>query len=356
MPLDFVIDRPNVLVTGAGGFIGGRLVCCLRERHVPVTALVRPLRLEELTLRFKGVDGFRLVPGDLTDQLSLREACAGADTVFHLAGYAHAEDANDPEAVPRHAQVTVEGTRALLAEARWAGVKRFVFASSVKAMGESTTGNCLNEDFVAQPTSAYGRAKREAEELVLAAGRECGMHVSVLRLPLVYGPGNKGNISRMIESIASGRFLPPPEVHNRRSMVHVDDVVQALLLASEKSQANGRVYIVTDGRAYSVGELYALIRGALGREVPSWSVPVAVWRAAARCGDVLERLFDRRPPLTSAKLEKLLGSAWYCSERIRQDLGFRPTHTFAEALSEMVASNRRQPQDGESMSCDKPRT
>lgn len=104
------------------------------------------------------------------------------------------------------------GTRALLNDAIRAGMRRFVFVSSVKVIGEGSDC-CLDDNSPVAPTTAYGRAKHEAEELMLDAGARYGMHVVVLRLPLVYGPGNKGNLSRMIEVIARDRFPPLPEVH-----------------------------------------------------------------------------------------------------------------------------------------------
>ncbi len=124
--------------------------------------------------------------------------------------------------------------------------------------------------------------------------------------------------------------------------IHVDDVVRALRLAAEKSEAGGQVYIVTDGQTYSTRQIYTLICRALGKPVPRWAVPTVVLRGAARCGDVLERLLHRRVPLTSATLDKLIGSAWYSSEKITRELGYRPTRTLADAMPQMVEAYRRE--------------
>jgi nucleoside-diphosphate-sugar epimerase len=265
--------------------------------------------------------------------------CAGADTVFHLAGVAHAVDEGSLEVDAQHQAVTLEGTRYLLTDAISQGVRRFIFVSSVKAMGEGGADG-LDESTDPAPQSAYGRAKLEAEQLVLAAGREHGLHAAVLRLPLVYGPGNKGNIPRMIAAIDRGRFPSLPETGNRRSMVHVDDVVQALLLAADNPAANGQVFIVTDGRTYSTREIYEAICKALGRSVPGWSVPAWLLRLGAGAGDVLQRIAGRPMPLTTGTLDKLLGSAWYSSDKIRRQLGFAPRHTLYDALPEIVAEYR----------------
>jgi UDP-glucose 4-epimerase len=214
-----------------------------------------------------------------------------------------------------------------------------VFLSSVKAMGEGGA-DCLDESAVPAPASHYGRAKRDAEQLVLAASRRDGMHVCVLRLPLVYGPGNKGNIPRMIEAIDRGRFPPLPEVHNRRSMVHVNDVVQALLCAAESPAASGQIYIVTDGHSYSTREIFVAICEALGRRVPAWTVPAWFLGTGARFGDVLERITRRRMPVNTVMLDKLLGSACYRSDKIRDQLGFMPRYSLFDALPEMIAEYR----------------
>jgi len=272
--------------------------------------------------------------------MELAGVCENVETVFHLAGYAHDVSSNAAE---MHWQTTVEGTRALLAESVRAGVRRFMFLSSVKAMGEGGD-DCLDETPPTQPTSAYGRARREAERLVLAAGGDYDMHVCVLRLPLVYGPGSKGNIPRMIAAIDRGRFPPLAETGNRRSMVHVDDVVQALLLGAKSPAANGQVYIVTDEQVYSTRAIYVAICRALGRRVPTWSVPAWLLRGAAHIGDALERVTRHTMPLTQTTFEKLIGSAWYSSARIRRELGYQPRHSLFDVLPEMIAEHQAEAQ------------
>ncbi|UCE88113.1 MAG: NAD-dependent epimerase/dehydratase family protein, partial [Pseudomonadota bacterium] len=172
------------------------------------------------------------------------------------------------------------------------------------------------------------------------AAAQSDMSAVVLRLPLVYGRDNKGNLPRMIAAIDRGRFPPLPDTANKRSMVHVDDVVQALMLAAERPEAVGRVYLLTDGQTYSTRQMYELICTALGREAPSWSVPLWLLRTGARTGDLLKTLGMRRFPVDSGMLEKLLGSAWYSSDRIVDELGYHPTWTLDTALPQMVAEYR----------------
>jgi nucleoside-diphosphate-sugar epimerase len=264
------------------------------------------------------------------------EPCVGIDIVYHLAGHAHADDEGSDRADELHRSVTVAGTSWLLANAAAHGVRRFVFLSSVKAIGESTGPSAESGD-VPRPTTAYGRARREAELLVLAADQH-PMGV-VLRSPLVYGPGVKGNLKAMIEAISAGRFPPIPIVDNRRSMVDVRDVVAALRFLETTDIATQRVFLVTDGEAYSTRRIYEAMSHALGRPVPRWSIPLPLLRLAAHAGDVFSNVTGRAAPLSTERLAKLFGNAHY-SNRSLVDLGFHPTHRLEAALPEIAVAWR----------------
>lgn len=331
------LQNSCILVAGATGFIGRRLVGALIQR--PGIAVHVLIRDSMQAARIWPAGGVTARVGDLSRPDSLAAICNGVDTVFHLAGYAHASGVSESEEQDLHKRITVEGTRALLAAAAAAGVKRFIFVSSVKAMGEGSDF-CLDESSDTPAVSTYGRAKLTAEGLVLQAGQEPGMHVCILRLPLVYGHDNKGNLPRMIAAIDRGHFPPLRELGNKRSMVHVDDVVQALLLAAESPLARGQTYIVTDEQTYSTRQLYTLICSALGRPVPGWTVPVTLLKLAARLGDLIGAVRDRPLAFSSDALDKLIGSAWYSSDKIHRELGYRPTRTLEAALPEMVAEYR----------------
>ncbi len=323
----------RVLVTGGTGFIG---------RHLVGELLRLGARVRVLSRRAEGVSALwggrvEAVGGDLERADSLQGACTGMDLVFHLASHAHMLDQSaDP--ADRHHRVTVQGTLNLLAAAEAAAVQGFLFVSTVKAMGEEDD-RCLDESSPPRPESPYGKAKLEAERAVLEVGDRLHWQAAVLRLPMVYGPGNKGNLPRMIQAIGQGRFPPLPEFGNRRSMVHVEDAVRALLLCAVRPEARGQVYIVTDGRDYSSRELYDLIRRALGLGAPRWEVPLGLLRVGALGGDALAAL-GLNLPLNSANLRKLRGSAWYCSARIHRELGFRPAHDLEENLPAILAGMR----------------
>jgi nucleoside-diphosphate-sugar epimerase len=324
----------RALVTGAAGFIGRHLIQrLLRDGH-SVRALLHASGRQDLWPVH-----VEIATGDVRDPQAMKTAAAGCEMVFHLAGKAHALTEAAGEEHSHHA-INAEGTRNVIEGAVAGGAKVFVLFSSVKAMGEGG-GRCVDESFDGAPETPYGRSKLEAERLVLDIGRRSGLHVACLRLPLVYGPGTKGNLFRMIAAIDRGLFPPLPELGNRRSMVHVSNVVDAAMLAVDHPAARGRCYIVTDARAYSTRELYELICRALGKRIPQRSVPLGLLAAAGRAGDLVGRVFRRRMPFDSDAFQKLIGSAWYSSERIVRELGYHPLMSFEAALPEMIAWYRR---------------
>lgn len=322
----------SVLVTGGTGFIGSNLVDALLEQGANVTVLSR---------RMPSIRNprYSTVVGDLTNLASVAGLCQNVDTVFHLGGHAHAVDQLDGKEEEILWHVTVDGARALIEQSLENNVRRFILFSSVKAMGEGGQ-SCLDETAVARPVTSYGRAKWEAEKLVLEAGCN-GLSSTVLRLPMVYGYGCKGNLPRMIQAIAHGHFPPLPETGNKRSMVDVRDVVQAAMRVAMNPVAAGKTYIVTDGQIYSTRQIYEWICEALRISVPRWTIPLFVLHVAAHLGDIIGHIKGRRFIFDTAALNKLISSAWYSSSKITRDLDYRPAYTLKDSLPAMVAEMRR---------------
>ena len=324
-----------VLVTGATGKVGRLLVPVLVGRGAQVHLLTRD---PERARTFSGLAGANCRAGDLTAPASLPAALKGISCVFHLASYSPTPEEPDIYEAPSHWPVTAEGTANLVQAAVVAGVERLVYLSSVKAMGDlvAATGTPADEGALPAPESLYGRAKLAAEQSVLAAGTTARLHVCVLRLPMVYGLVGEGNIARMIEAVAKNRFPPWPRIENRRSAIHLQDVIAAALLVATHAQAGGKTYLVTDGASYSTRWLYEQICRSLGQDVPRWAVPRWVLGMAANMGTLLEKLLRRRMPLDREGLRKLTGDAWFSSERIRTELGFVPRHGLEEEIPRMV--------------------
>lgn len=318
----------TAVVTGAAGFVGRALCGALTDDGWQVRALLRRPTAGPWSTCAVAELGTQPVPAALL---------AGADVVFHLAGKAHSvEEVGEGDAA--YTRSNVAGTAAVLAAAEHAGVPRVVYLSSVKAAGSAAHG-ATDESVTAPPDTPYGRSKAEAERLVLAAGPG-GQHVCVLRPALVYGPGVKGNLLRMLAAVDRGRFPPVPEFGNRRSMVHVRDLVDAARLVAATPAAGGRTYVVTDGRPCSTREIYLAMAAALGRRVPGWSLPRPALRALAPVGDLGGRVRGRRLPFDTTAYQRLAESAWYSSARLERETGFRAGRDLPSALPEVVAAYR----------------
>jgi UDP-glucose 4-epimerase len=323
----------RVLVTGAEGFIGEHLVLRLAQKGYRVRACMHH-RHPEISVPSE----VEVVEGDVRNRLPMKSAASGCELILHLAGKAHAvhEGCVDEE---EYRAVNVEGTRHVLEGAVAGGARRIIFFSSVKVFGESTS-MCMDESASPQPTTPYGRSKWEAEQLLNEYGARSGLAVCSLRLPMVYGPGHKGNLSRMIAAIDRGRFPPLPQMRNHRSMLHIENLIQATLLAMRTGGPLRPCYVVTDARPYSITEIYESLRTRLGRPISRWRMPTKLLKAAAYCGDVFERVTGQSSPLTSPMLDKLIGSAWYSSDAIAQDLGYHPRYSFTDAVPDLIAAYR----------------
>ncbi len=332
-------------VTGANGFIGSRLCRLLKAGGCRIAGVGRN--------PFSGVCDATFL-GDISQEGPWSNALDGADTIFHLAGKAHAlSEVKQDDA--EYLRINTEGTRNVLEAARRAKVKRFVFFSSIKAMsrdgragripggggrnGVDKVPRAFTEEDIIAPDSPYGISKLEAEKLVLLGGYV--PEPGVVRLCMVYGAGTKGNMQKMLAAVRQHRFPPLPEVANCRSMVHVQDVLQAAILASEHPHATGQIFIVSDGCAYSTRQIYELMCQALGRRPSRWSIPLACLRALGRAGDAVGKLRGKRFLFDSDAFDKLIGDAWFSSRKIETILGFKPQWNLAKAMPEMVEDMER---------------
>ncbi|MEO7189972.1 MAG: NAD-dependent epimerase/dehydratase family protein [Vicinamibacterales bacterium] len=323
------------LVTGATGFVGRVLVDRLVAGGSTVRGLSRssPARSHADLLHEQDH-----VAIDLSVAPPQPHIFDGVDTVYHLAAKTH-DSREGPGSEGEYWRLNVTATEALLRAMEGSSVRRVVFASSVKAVDEGGPVE-VDETKPPAPETAYGKSKRAAEERVMEAGLRGGFEAVCVRLPLVYGPGQKGNLQRMMAAIERGRFPPPPHTPNRRSLLHVDNAVDALVLAGAHHGAAGQIYFVTDAAPYSTRQIYDAMREALGLEPGKWSVPEAAFRALAATGDVARRALGRRVGFDSDAFQKLLGSAWYSSAKIARELGYRPVLDLRGSMPAIVASYR----------------
>jgi len=288
------LDR--ILITGSTGFIGRKLASVV-DGEIRLLSRVKHPDYDTIVCDFQSED----VPD---------QALINIDTVFHLAGFAH--DLRDAsKTADLYYKVNVNATVQLANLAVQYGVKKFVFVSSVKAGGNPPFEKCANENDQKNTEDVYGKTKREAEIELLKIGKESGMHVSIIRPSLVYGPNVKGNLKLMLSGIQKGWFPPLPETGNRRSMIHVDDLVRAILLIAEDKRANGEVFIATDGVPHSSREICDVMYGAVGKSIPKWRVPKILFDLASLVS-----------PHIKYKINKLLGDECYSSAKL-EALGFK---------------------------------
>ena len=285
-------------ISGGTGFVGQKLTTTLQNKQVGVRLLSRGRKNKDT------------IVCDLNAECIPSDALIGVDIVFHLAGVAH--DMRDASKIADlYYKVNVSATVQLANLAVKSGVKRFVFVSSVKAGGNPPLGTCANEKDQKNTEDVYGKTKREAELKLLEIGQVSGMHVSIIRPSLVYGPNAKGNLQLMLSGIEKGWFPPLPETGNRRSMIHVDDLVRAILLIAEDKRANGEIFIATDGIPYSSRDIYNAMCNILSKPIPKWSVPKGLFDMAS--------LINLR---IKYKISKLLGDECYSSAKL-EALGFK---------------------------------
>jgi nucleoside-diphosphate-sugar epimerase len=328
----------KALVTGASGFIGRRLASTLARRGHDVVCLVRRTSdtrpLESLPVR--------LTVGDLGDPSSLASAVAGRNRVFHLAGIVQAVGEAAFETV------NVGGTRNLVEACLSAApdLERFIYVSSIAAAGPNAPGKARCEDDAPCPVSAYGRSKLAAERIVLEAGAR--LPVTILRPPNVLGPGSH-ELAGAIRLLRRGIMPEVGDELPRTSLIDVDDLVEAMLLAAEHPGSVGQTYFVTDGRTYAWPEITAALATELGIRGFMIRVPFGAQVLAARLAEAASRLSGWSPILTREIVRAGHDHFWiYDGSKITRELGFRPKYSLCDSLRRTVASVREKSGAGRS--------
>ena len=322
----------KILVTGASGFLGSSLVEELSRSGYQIRAL-----LHDASRSFPSLPQVETVVGDIRDAERVLEITDGCGVIVHLAAKSHAIDGVESEA--DYEAINVGGTRHVLEAAVGCGVRRMVFASSVKVFGEETSG-CVNESQTPRPQTVYGRSKWRAEQLIAEYAARHGLAAVSLRLPMVYGPTKNGNLYRMIEAIDHGRFPVMARLSSVRSLLHVKNFLEAVLLCVRVPHLKRAMYVVTDTEPYCVTDLYDWLRAGLGKAPPRWRVPLWLLKSGARCGDVIKAVGGGSVPLTTEQLTKLIGCAWYSSSAIASELGYHAAYSFEKTVPQLIAFYR----------------
>ncbi|HVW52336.1 MAG TPA: NAD-dependent epimerase/dehydratase family protein [Trinickia sp.] len=310
----------TTIMTGASGFVGKALSRRLIAQGDVVVGLVRRPG--------SALDGVRELPlsGDSFDGLDNDwPPTLACDVVVHLAARVHVMGETSPEALPAYRTMNVDGTLRVARAALRAGARRFVFVSSVKAVGERSVGAPVSERDTPAPQDAYGLSKLEAERALFAFGRETGMEIVVVRPPLVYGPGVRANFLNLMRAIDKGFPLPVGAIAARRSLVYVENLTDAIAHCTGAPAAAGQVFHVADERDVAVKELAAMLAEYLDAPRRLLPVPATLLRLAGR---VTGR---------TAVIERLVGELRLDCSHIRETIGWRPPYTIEHGLRETAA-------------------
>ena len=316
-----------MLVTGGSGFVGGRLVRRLAEQGVAVRATHR----RDNHAPVADVEWWPLPA--LDDERRLAESVAGCDLVVHLAGLAH-QPGRAANRAAEFRRVNTEGTRLLARAAARSGVRKFVYMSSIAAV--CTQSDTPVDDLTpCAPTDAYGCSKLGAERALAAEFKGSATDWCILRPPLVYGPGNPGNMRRLMRLMDTGLPLPFASIRNRRSFMFVDNLVDAVLSVLRHEGAVRSTYVLSDNSDFSTPELVRALAAATGRRVRLVGIPVFALTALGRAGDAVHALLGGSLGIDSNAIDRLVNSLPVDGSGFRRYFDWHPPVALDHAFQQM---------------------
>jgi UDP-glucose 4-epimerase len=297
----------RLLITGASGFVGRALVKQLIEQGFELRVAVR----RELSI--EGAE--RVLISNIDAATDWQPALKDIDCVVHLAARVHQLDDHATDPLAAYRSVNTAGSLNLATQAVRAGVRRLVYLSTAKIYGEFSTHRAFTEHDAPKPQDPYARSKWEAEQGLRDIAAQTGMQVAILRPPLVYGPGVGANFLRLMDYVAHEKWLPLDAVHNQRSLVSIENLINGIGLCIERETASGQTFNISDDEALSTPDLIRRLASALEVDAHLIPVPSALLRWGAA-------LVGR-----SAEADRLLGSFAIDSTRLREQLGWQPAST-----------------------------
>jgi nucleoside-diphosphate-sugar epimerase len=329
-----MIEPSRALVTGAGGCVGRCLVRRLVAEGCPVHALdIDGGALQRLVNAFPqgAVTPFC---ADLADADTLRRACDGVEVVFHAAAKVHSLPRNPREEAEFFA-VNLGGTENLLQACSAGRLRSFVFFSTIAVYGTGE-GSPLTEATSINPENSYAKSKLEAERRVREFFGQTGVRPIIFRMSLVYGEGERGNFSRMMRAVDSGRFLLIGDGATLKSMIYVEDVVSAALTAAWSPGAQAQVFILSDPQPYSLRDVVQTLARHLGVRPPRVHVPLWLARSGGAVLAVGGRILGIPAPFTALDVKKLATDTICDVSKIQAVLGFRSQYGLDEGVRRTV--------------------
>lgn len=311
----------KVLLTGATGFVGSTLLARLKKQsEIQVVVTTRKDTPE--------TDVNTIFVGDVDGATDFSVALRDTDTVIHCAARAHIMSDDVPDPLSEYRRVNVAGTLNLAQQAVKYGVKRFIFISSIKVNGESTTSKSKFTAFdIPAPLDAYGQSKMEAEQALFELSRETSMEVVIIRPTLVYGPAVKANFASLFGIVLKGIPLPFACIcNNKRSLVSVTNLVDLIVTCIEHPKAANQTFLVSDDHDVSTSEMVREMAIALGK--PTWQIPVPVW-----CYAVAGKLFSK-----SDIVDRLTGSLQVDITHTKETLDWIPKETMQEGFKKTAVA------------------
>src|SRR5688572_30432183 len=303
-------------MTGANGFVGAPLSALLEQRGYEVRRIVREIG--------PGAHSGSIPVGDIVTFTDWPRVVKHVDAIVHLAARAHVLRERAPDFAARYRAVNVESTVRLADAAARGGVRRFVFVSSVGVNGSETCGRPFTEKDPPAPGEPYAASKWEAEQALLQVQAKCGLELVIVRPPLIYGPGAKGNLLRMLELLALGIPLPLGGLSSPRSFIGLDNLCTLLVACLDTPRAAGELLLAAEPERRSTAELLETIAAAMGHRHQLWRCPMPLLMvAAAAVGKVVE-------------LKKLSAALEVDPSKAMQVLGWRPHVAFADGVRATV--------------------
>lgn len=311
------------LITGANGFVGTALCAELLRQGQSVTAAVRSFSQMPFSQPQSNIEMIEV--GNVDGNTDWSAVLSGVEAIIHLAARVHVMHDDSADPLTEFRAVNTAGTTHLARSAAATGVKRFVYVSSIKVNGEATHGtHKFAESDQPAPQDPYGVSKYEAEQALQRIAQETGLEVVIVRPPLIYGAGVKGNFAQMLKVISKSVPLPLASVKNLRSFIYVENLVDALIVCATHPDAAGKTYIVSDGEDISTPNLLRQLATAMNVPCRLFPCPPNFLRLAAS-------LLGK-----SAQVERLLGSLQVDSGKIRRELNWQPSYTLQQGLQATV--------------------